>query len=95
MRKQLYRRILRQTDLLLEVRKNQNRLVEILVLSEPAGKTRFCPVLYIKRRPKSNGTCFTGVSTTYITKKYFFRKYLVKSDFLFLLSITRVCAGGF
>ncbi len=78
MTQQVYWHILRWTGLLLETRKYQNRVVEILVLSEPAGKTRFCPVLYIKWRPEFNGTCFTSVAGTYITKKYFFSKIFGK-----------------
>ena len=64
MRKQLYKHILHQIGLLLAVRKNQNHMVEILVLSEPAGNTRFCPVLYVKRRPELDETCFTNVAGT-------------------------------
>ena len=60
----LYGHILRRTGSLLEPRKIQNRLVENLVLSEPADKTRFVPVLYAKRRPESYGTFFTSVSGT-------------------------------
>ena len=64
MTNKLYWHILRRTGLLLGTRKYQNRVVEILVLSEPAGKTRFGPVLYVKRRPESNETCFTSVAGT-------------------------------
>ena len=64
MTKKLYWHILRKTGLLLKAKKYQNRLVEILVLSEPAGKTRFGPVLYVKKRPESIGTCFTNVTRT-------------------------------
>ena len=96
MTNKLYWHILRRTGLLLGTRKYQNRVVEILVLSEPAGKTRFCPVLYVKRRLESNETCFTSVAGTYITKKYLFLKIFGKICIFFIFpSITRVCVDRF
>ena len=79
MTNKLYWHILRRTGLLLEAKKYQNRVVEILVLSEPAGKTRFGPVLDVKRRSEFNATCFRGVTGTYITKKYVFLENIWKN----------------
>ena len=63
---------------LLEPRKSQNRLVENLVLSEPAGKTRFVPVLYAKRRPDSYGTFLQAYLVPKLPKSTFFQKLFGK-----------------
>ena len=83
MTKKLYRYILHGTGSLLEPRKNQNRLVKNLVLSEPAGKTRFGPVLYTKRRHKSYETFVQAYPVSTLPKSTFFLKYLKKSGFFF------------